>query len=94
VQVALRALSRLENGKIALSGLALTIEGEARDEGTAIAISYQLRRDLPPLFSSTESIRWKEAENMRNLGEAILPRIKDKVRTSGGLARHLPPAEK
>ena len=94
VQVALRALSRLENGKIALSGLALTIEGEARDEGTAIAISYQLRRDLPPLFSSTESIRWKEAEKTRNLGEAILPRIKDKVRTSGGLARHLPPAEK
>jgi len=94
VQVALRALSRLENGKIALSGLALTIEGEARDEGTAIAISYQLRRDLPPLFSSTESIRWKEAEKTRNLGEAILPRIKDHVRTSGGLARHLPPAEK
>jgi hypothetical protein len=61
VAAALRALSRLESGKIALSGLALTIEGVAPDKGTAAAVSYQLKRDLPALFSSSESIRWKEA---------------------------------
>jgi hypothetical protein len=93
VEVGLRALSRLESGKIALSGLALSIEGEARDKGTAVAISYQLRRDLPALFSSTESIRWKEAEVTRNIGEAIVPRIKDTVHTSSGLATGALPAE-
>ena len=61
VAAALRALSRLESGKIALSGLAVTIEGVAPDKGTAVAVSYQLRRDLPALFSTSESISWKEA---------------------------------
>ena len=61
VTAALRALSRLESGKIALSGLAVTIEGVAPDKGTAVAVSYQLRRDLPKLFSTSESIKWKEA---------------------------------
>ncbi len=61
VMAALRALSRLESGKIALSGLAVTIEGVAPDKGTAVAVSYQLRRDLPEIFSTSESISWKEA---------------------------------
>ena len=61
VSAALRALSRLESGKIALSGLAVTIQGVAPDKGTAVAVSYQLRRDLPELFSTSESISWKEA---------------------------------
>ena len=49
VAAALRALSQLESGKIALSGLAVTIQGVAPDKGTAVAVSYQLRRDLPAL---------------------------------------------
>jgi OOP family OmpA-OmpF porin len=61
VIVALRALSQLDSGKVALSGLAVTIEGVAPDKGTAVAISYQLRRDLPAIFSTSESISWKEA---------------------------------
>ena len=93
VEASLRALSRLDSGKIALSGLALTIEGQARDEGTAVAISYQLRRDLPPLFSSTESIHWQEAENTRSIGETIIPRIKETVQTSGGLSGGSLPTE-
>ena len=62
VEAALRALSRLDSGKISISGLALSIEGLAPDKGTAVAVSYQLKRDLPSLFSSSESIKWKEAD--------------------------------
>ena len=61
VAAALRALCRLDSGKVSLSGLALTIEGVAPDKGTAVAVSYQLRRDLPRQFSTSESISWKEA---------------------------------
>ena len=85
VEVSLRALSRLDTGKVSLSGVAITIEGVARDKGTAIAVSYQLRRDLPELFSSSESIRWKEAEVSRTIGELILPRIKAVVHSDSGL---------
>jgi hypothetical protein len=85
VEVSLRALSRLDTGKVSLSGVAITIEGMARDRGTAIAVSYQLRRDLPELFSSSESIRWKEAEVPRTIGELILPRIKEIVHSDGEL---------
>ncbi len=77
VTAALRALSLLESGKIALSGLAVTIEGVAPDKGTAAAVSYQLKRDLPALFSSSESIRWKTADSSRSVGERFLARIKD-----------------
>ena len=77
VTAALRALSLLVSGKIALSGLAVTIEGVAPDKGTAAAVSYQLKRDLPALFSSSESIRWKTADSSRSLGERFLARIKD-----------------
>ena len=72
-----RALSRLESGKIALSGLAVTIEGLAPDKGTAVAVSYQLKRDLPALFSSSESIRWKEADSSGALGERLIWRVQD-----------------
>jgi len=75
VVAALRALSGLDSGKIALSGLAVTIEGVAPDEGTAIAISYQLRRDLPALFSTSESISWKEASASHDIAGRMLPRI-------------------
>ena len=84
VVAALRALSQLESGKIALAGLAVTIEGVAPDKGTAVAISYQLRRDLPALFSTSESISWKEASaapfiakmlpNIKGLGATARPR--------------------
>jgi OOP family OmpA-OmpF porin len=86
VEASLKALSRLDTGKVSLSGVAITIEGVARDEGTAIAVTYQLRRDLPALFSSSESIRWKEAELSRTIGELILPRIKEVVHAEGALA--------
>jgi hypothetical protein len=76
VAAALRALSQLESGKIALSGLAVTIEGVAPDKGTAVAISYQLRRDLPALFSTSESISWKEASVSPGLAAQSLPRTK------------------
>jgi hypothetical protein len=63
---ALRALSRLESGMVALNGVALTIEGLAPDEPTAVAIAYQLRRDLPAPFEAQESIKWREAAKQRS----------------------------
>lgn len=83
VIAALRALSRLESGKIALSGLAVTIEGVAPDKGTAVAVSYQLRRDLPALFSTSESISWKEAGKSQDVAAQVVPRIKELARTEG-----------
>jgi hypothetical protein len=82
VAAALRALSQLESGKIALAGLAVTIEGVAPDKGTAVAISYQLRRDLPALFSTSESISWKEASAAPYFGARVLPRIKQQAETA------------
>ncbi|ODR94110.1 hypothetical protein AUC70_11130 [Methyloceanibacter stevinii] len=86
VAAALRALSRLETGKVALTGVAVSIEGIAPDHGTAVAVSSQLRRDLPDRFSTSESIKWKEAASHLNLGldprtaqdvaATIIPRIK------------------
>jgi len=86
VEASLRALSRLDSGKIALSGLAVTIEGVAPDKGTAIAVSYQLKRDLPELFSSSENIKWKEADVSSGAGAAIVPRINEIIRTDNGTA--------
>jgi hypothetical protein len=77
VTAALRALSQLESGRIALSGLAVTIEGVAPDKGTAVAVSYQLRRDLPALFSTSENISWKEAAASQDIAARVIPRIKD-----------------
>lgn len=92
VTAALRALSKLETGKIALSGLAVTIEGVAPDQGTAVAVSYQLRRDLPELFSTSESIKWKEASTARDIAASVLPRIKAYARTTGAWTKgELPP---
>lgn len=85
VAAALRALSQLESGKIALSGLAVTIEGVAPDKGTAVAVSYQLRRDLPALFSTSESISWKEAAISGDVAAQVVPRIKDTARTESQL---------
>ena len=94
VAAALRALSQLESGKIALSGLAVTIEGVAPDKGTAVAVSYQLRRDLPSLFSTSESISWKEAAAAQDIATRVIPRIKDTAHTSelpsAGLPNLLP----
>jgi len=86
VEAALKALSRLDSGKIALSGLAVTIEGVAKDKGTAAMVSYQLKRDLPELFSSSESIKWKEADVTGNVGESIVPRIKEIIDSDTGAA--------
>ncbi len=92
VNAALRALSRLETGTVALSGIALTIEGVAPDQGTAVAVSYQLRRDLPKIFSTSESIKWKEAKASPNMAAKVIPRIKAFARTKGGwLNGELPP---
>jgi OOP family OmpA-OmpF porin len=98
VNAALRALSQLDSGKIALSGLAVTIEGVAPDKGTAVAISYQLRRDLPELFSTSESIRWKEAAASQDIAAQMLPRIKeitarDATRLEEALSDLLPPLD-
>jgi OOP family OmpA-OmpF porin len=79
VAAALRALSRLESGKIALSGQAVTIEGVAPDKSTAAVVSYQLRRDLPALFSTSESISWKEAAAGRDIAARLIPRIKERA---------------
>jgi hypothetical protein len=92
VTAALRALSRLESGKVALSGLAVSIEGVAPDKGTAVAVSYQLRRDLPELFSTSESIKWKEASAPRDVAVQVIPRIKEYARTNGKWPKgELPP---
>lgn len=87
VSAALRALSQLESGKVALSGLALTIDGVARDERTAITVSYQLKRDMPELFSTSESIRWKTAATNADVIERIIPRINDMARSESELPR-------
>ena len=95
VEAALRALSRLDSGKISISGLALSIEGLAPDKGTALAVSYQLKRDLPTLFSSSESIKWKEADVSGNAGAMIVPRINEIIKTENGQATgSLPPNPK
>lgn len=89
VSAALRALSRLESGKVALSGIAVSIEGVAPDQGTAVAVSYQLRRDLPKMFSTSESIKWKKAMGpretlLKELATNVIPRIKTTAEDSGG----------
>ncbi len=89
VVAALRALSQLEFGKIALSGLAVTIQGVAPDKGTAVAVSYQLRRDLPALFSTSESISWKEAAASQDIAARVLPRIKEMARDREPVAGRL-----
>lgn len=61
----LKALSRLESGKVSLTGLAVTIEGVAPDKSTAASISSQLRHDLPSMFSPSEKISWKETSLVR-----------------------------
>ena len=92
VTAALRALSRLESGKVAMSGLTVTIDGVAPDKGTAVAVSYQLRRDLPKLFSTSESIKWKEASAARDIASQVLPRIKAYARTNDARPKpQLPP---
>jgi len=83
VEASMRALSRLDSGKLTLSDASLTIEGLAPDKGTAVAVSYQLKRDLPTRFSSSESIKWKEADISRNVGELIVPRIKEMIHSDG-----------
>lgn len=93
VTAALRALSRLESGKVALSGLAVTIEGVAPDKGTAVAVSYQLRRDLPELFSTSESIKWKEAKAPQDVAAQVIPRIKTYARTKSTLPPLMPPLD-
>lgn len=94
VEASLKALSQLDTGKVSLSGVVISIEGVARDKGTAVAISYQLRRDLPAIFSSSESIRWKEADVSYTIGigELILPRIKAAVHSDGLTTGSVPPA--
>jgi OOP family OmpA-OmpF porin len=94
VTAALKALSRLESGKIAMSGVAVTIEGVAPDQGTAVAVSYQLKRDLPAMFSTSESISWKEATvpAAPSVAARVIPRIKALARNAGQLPKDgLPP---
>jgi hypothetical protein len=77
VEAALRALSRLDSGKISISGLALSIEGLAPDKGTAIAVSYQLKRDLPKaleklILTAIEKEPDKRFQSASEFHEAIL----------------------
>jgi hypothetical protein len=92
VEAGLRALSRLDSGKISISGLALSIDGLAPDKDTAAAVSYQLKHDLPSLFSSSESIKWKEADVSGNAGALIVPRINEIIKTDNGQATGSLPA--
>jgi hypothetical protein len=69
----------------------VTIQGVAPDKGTAVAVSYQLRRDLPALFSTSESISWKEAAAPQDIAAQVLPRIKEMARTDGRLPGDLLP---
>ena len=87
VDTALRALSQLESGKVSLSGLALTIEGIARDERTATKVSYRLKRDMPEPFSTSESIRWKTAVPNTDTIEQIVPRINELARSGSQLTK-------
>jgi hypothetical protein len=89
---ALRALSSLESGKVSLSGRAVTIEGVAPDQGTAVAVSYQLRRDLPKPFSTSESIKWKEASGPGDVASELIPRIKAYARTNANGPKSVLPA--
>ena len=89
---ALRALSSLESGKVSLSGRAVTIEGVAPDQGTAVAVSYQLRRDLPKPFSTSESIKWKEASAPGDVASEVIPRIKAYARTNANGPKSVLPA--
>jgi hypothetical protein len=65
VVASLKALSRLESGKVSLTGQTLTIEGIAIDKVTAADIASQLRRELPSMFSTSDKISWKEASLYR-----------------------------
>ena len=53
-----------------------TIEGVAPDKGTAVAVSYQLRRDLPEIFSTSEKLSWKEAATQRAIAAKGAPSAK------------------
>ena len=90
---ALRALSSLESGKVSLSGLAVTIEGVAPDQGTAVAVSYQLRRDLPEPFSTSESIKWKAANAAGDVASEVIPRIKAFARTNANGPKSVLPVQ-
>ncbi|MEG6509523.1 hypothetical protein V6C03_11135 [Methyloligella sp. 2.7D] len=88
---AIAALSRLNEGKVTLSGSELTIDGMAPDRSTATELSFQLRKDLPSVFHSSETIRWKEAGTQGDVANTILPRIKEIADTEGlALDRVLP----
>ncbi|MGI9382293.1 MAG: OmpA family protein [Methyloligellaceae bacterium] len=62
VTLALTQLSRLERGKVALSDVVLTIEGVAKDEGTATDVAKAVRGNLPAIYKSNESIEFQKPE--------------------------------
>ncbi len=66
----------------------------APDKGTAVAVSYQLRRDLPRLFSTSESISWKEASASTDGAANVIPRIKAIAATRAHLPKGDLPALK
>ncbi|ODA68609.1 hypothetical protein A7A08_00439 [Methyloligella halotolerans] len=76
IQAALSALSRLQEGEVNLSKGAVKIDGMAPDKSTATELSYQLKRDLPQRYRSSENIRWKEAARANDVAGNILPRLK------------------
>ena len=76
---ALAALSRLQDGEVTLSKDALKIDGTAPDKSTATETSYQLRKNLPQPYRSSENIRWKEAGHAGDVARTIIPRIKEIV---------------
>lgn len=86
-EASLRALSRLDSGKVSLSGPTLAIEGVASDKMTAADVSSQLKRDLPAHFSSTANIRWKEADISHNVELLAPPREDDEAGITTGAVK-------
>jgi hypothetical protein len=48
---------------------------------------------LTELFSSSESIKWKEADVSGDVSESIVPRIKEIIDSDTGAATALPSAD-
>ena len=88
VEASLRALSRLNSGKIAAFGACRHYRRRSAGQGHGDRqeCPYQLKRDLPELFSSSENIKWKEPDVSSGAGAAIVPRINEIIRTNNGTA--------
>lgn len=60
VVAGLQGLSRLETGKLTISGVGVRIEGVARDQETAQLVARSMRRTLPAIYEANPAIKWKQ----------------------------------